>query len=267
MTSRVLVLTVLVACGDPPRPPLIDAAPTDADAPIDTSPLPDDDEQRIDLSCLGDPAPTTAPDPLPIAGKVFAIDHYDAQPLANATVELRARPGDALLASTVSAADGAFAFAIASKGAPVDATLVVVAAGYRNVRGIPAEPFHATTPDALLAVATDDELARWYGDAGAASYTPGAPTLITATIDCTGHAIAGAPLAVAPAAATLTYYDARAKRWQPALAASTNGFALVTGAASGITATPSGAGSQFPARELAVAPSVLTLAVVSPRAP
>ena len=268
MTSRVLVLTVLVACGDLARPPLVDAPTPDPDAPGDTTAPPDDDAPpRIDLSCLGDPAPTTAPDPLPITGKVFAIDHYDAQPLANATVELRARSGDTLLATTASAADGAFAFAIASKGAPVDATLVVVAAGYRSVRGIPAEPFHATTPDALLAVATDDEVARWYGDAGAGSYAPGAPTLITGTIDCTGRAIEGATLAVAPGAATLTYYDARAKRWQPALAASTNGFALVTGAEDRITATASGAGNQFPARELVVAPGVLTLAVLSPSAP
>jgi hypothetical protein len=268
MTSRVLLLTVLVACSDDPRPPLIDAAPPDTtDAASDTAPPPDDTPPRIDLTCLGDPAPATAPDPLPIAGKAFAIDHYDAQALANATVELRARSGDALIASTASGADGAFAFAVASKGVPVDATLVVVAAGYRTVRGIPAEPFHGTTPDALLAVATDEELARWYADAGAASYTPGAPTLITATIDCTGRAIDGATLAVAPAAETLTYYDARAKRWQPTLTASTNGFALITGAATAITATPAASGTQLPARGLVVAPGVLTLAVLSPRQP
>src|ERR1044071_1440485 len=64
---RFLTLVFAAGCGS--SPVTFDASPP----PIDSSPPPPPVDAA--LPCLGHPAPTTAPDPLVITGKVFAIDH------------------------------------------------------------------------------------------------------------------------------------------------------------------------------------------------
>ncbi|MCW5804945.1 MAG: hypothetical protein KIT31_21425, partial [Deltaproteobacteria bacterium] len=218
------LVVALAACGSsPPVTPdgaVLDAHVPDgrADAPLDAPEKP-----PLDFTCLNQPPPATAPDPLLVGGKLFAIEHYQVAALAGATVVLRRRANDAPIAQAQTAADGAFEMSVASGGEPVDGYFTIDAPGFAPSRIDPGDPlFDGEGP--LLAVATGDEMARWYADAGLPATGTGA--ILTATVDCANDAGRGATLALAPPAA-LAYYDDVAQRWDPALAASENGFALV----------------------------------------
>lgn len=265
MKLVVSVLFALAACGSSPAAP---DAPSHADArapdappgaPADSAP----DAPGPDLACLGQPPPSTAPDPLPVAGKLFAIDHYNVTPVTGGTVVLRRHGSDAVLAQATTAADGSFAMTVTSGGAPVDAYFAIAAEGYRPTRVEPGDPLSGGE-NALMVVAADDELARWYTAAGAA-YIAGARTLITASVDCANATLGGSTVAVTPAPGATTYYDDVAKQWSPALAASTNGFTLVTGAAATVTATAAVGTTQLPPRTIDVAAGTVTLALLPPR--
>lgn len=260
-------LLVLAACSSTSAPATPDAVPgTDARAidapvhlPIDGAP----DAPGPDLACLGQPPPTTAPDPLPVEGKLFAVENYEVAPVDGATVVLRRRGTDAVLAQATTAADGGFTMSVASGGVPVDGTFTVAAAGYRTTRIDPGDPLSGGE-NALMLVAGDAELARWYAAAGAI-YTPGSPTLLTAAVDCAHDTLDGSTIAVAPAAATVTYYDATTKQWDAALASSTNGFSLVTGPASAVSVTARLGATSLPPHDITVQANALTIAVLTPR--
>jgi hypothetical protein len=255
---RLLFLVSLVACSAPASHPP-DArpdAPVVLDAPVDTPAI---DAPAFDLSCLGQPPPSTAPDPLPIAGKVFAIDHYQVVPVAGATVVLHRRADDGVVATAVTGSDGAYAMSIASGGKAFDGYYIVTATGELPSRIDPGDPLTAGA-NALAVVATAAEIQRWYADAGA-TYTAAAPTLIAAVVDCQHAAVSGSTIAIAPTA-PVTYYDGT--KWNPTLAASANGFALVPGAAATESITAAWQGHAFPARPAAAPASTLSLVLVTP---
>ncbi|HEV7556336.1 MAG TPA: hypothetical protein VGO00_12805 [Kofleriaceae bacterium] len=228
------------------------------DAAIDAMP---DAGDELDLACLGQPATATAPDPLAVDGTVFAIDHYHVAPLAGATVTLHRRADDGVIASLVTGADGTYALSIATGGAAVDAYYTVDAAGELPARIDPGDPL-TTGFFALAVVASEAEVARWYGDAGA-TYTTGASTLISIAVDCSHTAVPAATTTIAPTG-QLTYYDAAAMRWDPQLAASTNGFTLVTNAAANETVTAAWHGQAFPAHPAVAPAGTLSVAVATP---
>jgi len=256
---------VLAACSSTLTPAMPDAAPgkdaraRDAPPSIDAPP----DAPGPDLACLSQPPPTTAPDPLPVEGKLFAVTNYNVAPVTGATVVLRRRGTDAVLAQATTAADGGFTMTVASGGAPVDGTFTVAAAGYRPTRVDPGDPLSGGE-NALMLVADDAELARWYAAAGT-TFTQGSPTLLTAAVDCAHDTLDGSTIEVAPAPATVTYYDATNKRWDAGLAASTNGFALVTGPASSVSVTAKLGATSLPAHAISVQANALTIAVLTPR--
>lgn len=241
MRPALAFLLVLAAChGDDPIVP--DAAAPDAVV------IPPD--SNADFPCLGAPAPTEGP----IAGKVFEVVDFNVAPAIGATVEIRARADDALLASGVTGDDGSFSIDTA-------ATDVIVAVAIDG--DLPTRELPAARDNLLVVTASSDEVASWYAQAGA-TYTPDARTVIVGVSDCDGGGAAGATITTSPAAA-ITYYDDQAKRWDPALAASTNGFALVTGAPAELTITPAIAPTSLPPRTIAAAPGELTIAATSPR--
>jgi hypothetical protein len=138
--------------------------------------------------------------------------------------------------------------------------LTTTVAGSRPTRVDPGDPLSGGE-NALMVVASDAEIARWHADANAA----GDDALIVVASDCARKAIPGATLAVAPAPGTITYYNDAAKRWDPQLAASTNGFVLVTGAATSVGATARSGVVTFPTHTVAAPSNTLTVAVVTPR--
>jgi hypothetical protein len=246
----------LAACGTSPHVApdarALDARAVDAAGPDATDAPPDP------LACLGQPAQASAPDPLPIAGKLFAIDHYQVTPVANEQVVVRSDTDT--LATATTGADGAFAASVPSGGLAVSAHFTVDVDGFRPSVIWPGDPLHGGE-NALLVIATDAEIARWYADAGT---TPSTAALIAATVDCDAQALGGTTIAVAPAPSGITYYDSTAQVWSPQLTASTNGFALVAAPDASVTVTASAGSIAFPPHAIAVAPGALTVAVVTP---
>lgn len=262
-----LAASILVLAGCGSTPAALDAAPGgDAPAidtaiaqPMDASP----DAPGADLGCLGLPPPTTAPDPLMVEGTLFAVEHYEVTPVAAATVVLLRHGTNAVIAQTTTAADGAFAMTVTSGGVPVDGYFTVAAAGYRATRVEPGDPLSGGE-NVLMLVADDVELARWYAAANT-TFTPGAATLVTASVDCSRDTLDGSTITVAPSPGTVTYYDAPGKKWDVGLAASTNGFSLVTGAASTVTATARLGSTALPPHSITVPANALTIALLTPR--
>jgi hypothetical protein len=255
-----LALGLAAGCGGDAAP-AADARDVDAEVvvPPDAA-APDADPDAPDLTCLGDAAATAGADPLAVTGKVFAVAGYQVTPAAGAAVELRRRGDGALLAQAAADAEGGFELAVAG-GAAIDAVVVVTAADHLPTRAFPADPL-VGGEDLLLLVVDAAELAAWYQDAGDA-YDPGDRTVLAAVVDCARDPIRGSTLTVAPAPAALTYYDDQAQVWDPALAASSNGFTLASGAAASVTLTS----APLPPRTVPAAPDELTLALISPREP
>jgi hypothetical protein len=258
MRLQISMCLLLAACGGG-NPGVPDATLADAAKPVDAPTEAAIDAMGPDLSCLGQPPPSGGSGPIAITGKVFAVDHYAVAP-TTATVELRRRSDDGLVGqATSAAADGAFS--IAAPG-PVDGYFVVTANGKLPTRASSDTPLTADQ-DALLLVADAAELGRWYADAGG-SFASGARTVVAAVRDCAREPATGSTASIAPAPASVVYYDDAAKRWQPALAASTNGFVLATSTAASVAITPRLGGTAFPVKQVAALPDTLTLVVISP---
>jgi hypothetical protein len=248
------MLLVVAGCGGSPvvAPDAaisIDAAP---DARPDANP---DALEALDLACVGQPA--SPPATTAIRGKVFAVVNYEIQAEVGAAVELRRSSDDGLVAEATTGADGGFEFPVT---AAVAGYFVVTATGRLVTRATSDTPLDGEQ-DALLLVADTAEVARWYGDAGTV-HAAGARTAIVAVRDCARHTADGATLTAG--AAPVTYYDHLAKRWDPALAASTNGFALIPAAPASLAVTPAIGSTVFPTKTLAPIADQLALAVLSP---
>jgi hypothetical protein len=254
-------LAFVVACGDGGSDP--DARIVSVDAAPDARALPDapppDAAEGMDVACLGQPPPPE-PGPTTLAGIVMALEDYVASPLANAAVELRRRADDTLVASATSGEDGRFEMGL---DGPVAAYFVVAAAGALPTYTYLEAPVpHSVTLVPIIPVA---EAERWYADAGA-TFTPDARTLLAGIYDCQGAAVPGATLAVAPAGDATVYFDADADpgQWEPALDGTTNGFAMVTGAAATTAATAHLGAAAFPAESVPVRAGAMTLLQLSP---
>jgi len=253
----------IAACGSPS--PSVPDAPVhhpDAPRPDASRDAPPDAFAGPNLSCLGQPPPSTAPDPLPLDGKVFVVDHYQVMPFAGATVTVHRRGDDSVLAtSTVTADDGTYTLSATTHGAALDAYLTVAAADEVPVRIDPGDPL-TTGFFGLALVAPTDEIMRWYADAGA-TYSAGAATTIAIAVDCDHASIAGTTVTVTPQAPVI-YYNA--DRWDPTATASDKGFALLAPARAAETITTTWHGHTSPAHAFATPAGTLTLAVVSPYA-
>jgi len=253
----ILAWICLAACSaGKPGATAPDAAQLDASIPTDTP-------AGVDLSCVGHSLPVTAPDPLPIGGKVFAIDHYQVMPAAGVTVEVRRLSDDEALATLTSDGDGAFATSLSTSGAPLAAYFAFTAAGDLPSRAVPGDPL-VGGEKILSLVASDAELARWAVDAGV-SRAPNDGALIAVGVDCASQPLPGGALIVDPHPAALTYYDPTAMRWDPALSTGGNGIALVSGGASPLTISAQLGSTTLASHELANPGHVLTVAEITPR--
>src|SRR5574338_399818 len=204
MRAIAVALLALAACGS-------DKAQPDAQIVIQDAPPPDmkiyEDAPppMYDLSCLNDPAQTTAPDTITIAGTTSTLGMGGASPVPDTVVDVF-KVGDATSVGTATSdSTGAFSIAdIATGGTPID--------GY--VRGVgPApeaqgDPVYRTTymypgtvvatnlsgvPVILITQATLDTIS------GFASVTQDDTTngaVIVQVADCAGDPINGATLTI-----------------------------------------------------------------------
>lgn len=157
-TSLALAVLGLAACGSkaaktpdaaPPKP---DAAPIDSPPPTPDAPPPPD-APAYDFTCLGQPLPTTAPDPVSVSGTVEEVSINGASPginaLAGATLVGCANGaadcmGSNQLATATSDMAGAYTVGpIASSGAPVDAYVHLTNMGDRPTDEYPPSPIAA----------------------------------------------------------------------------------------------------------------------------
>jgi len=261
---RLLFVPILLAACGSPSPSVPDAPIRHPDAarPDATPDAPPDAFVGPNLACLGQPPPSTAPDPLPLDGKVFVVDHYQVMPFAGATVTVHRRSDDSVLAtSSVTAADGTYALSATTHGAALDAYLTVAAPNEVPVRIDPGDPL-TTGFFGLALVAPTAEIMRWYADAGA-TYSADAATTIAIAVDCDHASIAGTTVTVAPQAPVI-YYNA--DHWDPTATTSDKGFALLAPGHATESIATTWHGHNLPAHAFITAAGTLTLAVVSPYA-
>lgn len=153
--------------------------------------------------CAGEPAPTTAVDPLTVAGAV--TDLLSGTPIAGATVEARRQAGGTLLDTDTTAADGSFSLSASTGGTPLAAYLQLTAGGYPGTYFYPADPFAADATGLGVRAITSSALSLAYVLAGIGVQTPGTGTTVAIVTDCDGVPIQGATVGFAPAAGALRY--------------------------------------------------------------
>lgn len=153
--------------------------------------------------CAGDVAPTSAVDPLTVAGAV--TDLISGNPLAGATVEARRLAGGTLLDTDTTAGDGSFSLTASTGGTPLAAYLQLAASGYPATYFYPADPFAADVAGVGVRAINSSSLALAYVFAGIGAQTPGTGTSAAIVTDCNGVAIAGATVGFSPAAGALRY--------------------------------------------------------------
>jgi hypothetical protein len=150
-----------------------------------------------DFACLSHQPPTTAPDPLAIAGTVESMTTNGSLVPVDA-VELQVfRAGQpVVLAHGTSSASGAFAFpSVASGGHPLQAYVKATKQGYRTTFLYPPFPL-ATNTTAPLPTISDAMFASLVSSLGATQDDHKNGVLLVAVADCEAHPVAGATLSV-----------------------------------------------------------------------
>lgn len=183
-----------------------DAAP-DA-RPIDAPP----DALTYDFSCVANPAPTTGPNPLVVAGGATDINIQSMMPVPVAMVNVEAfRIGQAPpLAMTMTDATGAWSLSIPNAAAtPVDGYVRAVKTGHRTTYLVPPAPMAANIANApvlLLSNTTFDIIVQFVANT---TQAPGNGSVALAVVDCANMPIAGATIAVTQnGAAVGSFFDA-----------------------------------------------------------
>jgi hypothetical protein len=185
------LFSVLVACGggnDQPDALIIipdaDIDAQDIDAPIDA--------REFDFTCMNNPAPTTATNPVLVAGTAqnFDIVAQAPVPVADATVGAFQLDGDPIGANDTSDANGNWDLSVPSGGTPIDGYIQATKAGHRTVRIYPPEPMRAdqaNIPALLLANGTFNTLVTLAN----AQQGAGNGTIGMVVLDCVGTPMGG----------------------------------------------------------------------------
>ena len=147
------------------------------------------------LSCIGSPAPTTAPDPLVISGHVAALGTAGDVSIPGATLEARQRAGDAVVATATADGAGNFVLAVPTGSVPFDGYLLISGFGYLVTRVYVSNPVraHAQLGTVFLATAsTMNAIAFFQGSV----WQPATATILASARDGTGALIVGAEIGV-----------------------------------------------------------------------
>jgi hypothetical protein len=147
-----------------------------------------------DLSCSGDELPSTAVDPLDIAGEVRGVG---VGTLTGVDVEAYAVDGDTLLDSDTSIAGGAYALSLDTGGTPLEAYLFASEDTYLDQYVYPPVPLFVDSPFdiALITPTMRDNIA----DAGDVDLEADTGLLSALILDCNLEPIAGAVVTTNPA--------------------------------------------------------------------
>jgi hypothetical protein len=194
--SLLILLAPLAACSHAATAGDSDAGASDDDgADVDAS-----TPAGPDLSCLSQPQPappTTAVDPMVLAGRVVEFTTAGMTPVDAAEVALFRAGQPVVLARTHSASNGAFATgAVATSGHAVHAYVKATKPGYRTAFYYPPVPFTASSTTLVVPTLSDAVFATVKTLLGATQDDAHNGALLVAVLDCDGHPLAGATLSV-----------------------------------------------------------------------
>jgi hypothetical protein len=189
-----------------------DGSTADAAANFDAAPRPDAeatiDAMPADLSCLGDPLPTEAANPVSVSGMVFTIAGGAEQPVEDALVEARRISNDNVLDDNGTGGtptDGTFTLSANTAGNPLEAYLYVTKEESLPTRVYPPMPIAGDLVDVPVPLLDGELLALLTLLAGNIDQDPGNGVIFLVTVDCAGNPAQGATVTADPAAGEVIY--------------------------------------------------------------
>jgi hypothetical protein len=157
-----------------------------------------------DLSCHGQPLPTTAPERLTLRG--FTNDSYTGGALPGVMVDLFAKESDVILDKTASDAGGSLSFELVTGNAPVDHYSRMTRDGHVTSYVYPSRPLDQDTNNVFFPVLPPEWRAELAGYAGI-DVDPTRGIVAVIVTDCAGERVEGATVAFDPPAEAVAYWD------------------------------------------------------------
>lgn len=241
-----------------------DVQQIDARPAIDSGPAPDaaPDAAPGAFDCIGDPFPTTAPDPIAVGGLTNEINTNGQVALTNVVVTAY-DASDAQLDQATSDGSAAYALSLATGGVPLDGYLTGTHANYKDTYVYPPQPLPndqsnvpvlmvSNTVWAFLPILADATQDAQHGFVG------------VLVVDCFGSPVPGASVTVT-GAATVRYVSGTGVS-QTATATDSSGIALAFNVPPGasVSVDASTAGNEFFAHSIEVRADVVTTTIVAP---
>lgn len=262
---------LLAACGDDDQSD--GAGQADAAARIDASGgLPDaaagePDATPADLSCLGNPAPTDAPNTVTLSGTVISIDiGGQTPPVENAMVELRRAANDRILDDNRpggTPADGSYSLTARTRGTALEAYVHASKTGLVTTRLYPPLPIFTDVP--MVPVPMFDPLIVSFLSP---DQEPDKGIILMLVLDCSGQPVQGATAMSTPEAGDIIYADDMGVPDQAATSTSASGLAFLINVPAGtVNVNATASGEALLAHDVASVPDELTTTVVLPGAP
>jgi hypothetical protein len=202
-TLHTFIVATLVACGGgggekPDAPMIVHDAPPDAFVP-DSPP----DAQPLDLTCAGNPAPTTATATVTVSGGAsgLTLNGMNPQVVALTGATINACTGDCkaqnkldTITTDAQCAGMTCAFttkALTTGGTPLDGYLKAAAQGFQTFNLFPPQPLTADFPNAPI-IAFSNQIVSALAILTGVSQDPTKGLLVLIYTDCAGTPINGA---------------------------------------------------------------------------
>ena len=196
--SSFVALSLLVACGGGDSSP-VDAQIIVPDAPPDSPPPPPDaPEQQLDLSCMNNPAPTTAPATITLSGTATDINVLTQMPVPVADATVLARNANDVMVGAPDMTDAAGVWTLSNLPTgmvPLDGYMEATKSGHRTTRVYPPEPLTGNQSDIPVPLLSNATFSTLVSVAGA-NQSPNNGTVGLVVLDCVATPVAGATISV-----------------------------------------------------------------------
>lgn len=192
--SLLALSTLASACGGGDNPEIV-VPDADVDAPSPDAPI--DAPPAFDFSCMSNPAPGTAADPITVSGSATNLNVIAMQqePVADATVTARDQADQAIGDPATTDAQGAWTLTLATGGAPLDGYIEAAKEEHRTVRVYPPQPLTADQPNVPALLFSNTDFSVVVGGIGA-EQSPENGTVGLVILDCASTPIGGATISV-----------------------------------------------------------------------
>ena len=213
------------------------------------------------FGCLGQPVPTTAPDPVTLAGSAQTIDGTDEVPAKGVKITAQHADGSTI-ASTTTDANGAYSLAMPTGGDALDVHLTATKSGDRDTALYPATTLYTDTNAGYILIISETDF-DYLAQASGQSQSSSKAAIAMGVIDCDGTALAGATVTTSPAG-TVVYLTGGSPD-QDATSTDSSGVALVFNVPAGaVTVSASVSGMTLRSHSINAAAGVTTTAAIRP---